>query len=196
MKITVSSIAIALCTTGAFAATTKSPITPPALRGQAALINNTLDLNGTCTNSISIASTASMVDQKSGAGNDKSLPGKPPADTSVTAMDGELTTAGSLRRRHTPLGSVKRETSAFNPVFAGTGTGSNDRDAAIEGTAYLSYALVPNATYDVSACLAYCDNTEGCGECYLRSLITSSQYLDNKFVQFSPISSTNSTIPF
>ncbi|TFK22704.1 hypothetical protein FA15DRAFT_747670 [Coprinopsis marcescibilis] len=31
-------------------------------------------------------------------------------------------------------------------VFAGTGTGASDRDASVQGTAYLTFTLVPNST--------------------------------------------------
>ena len=39
------------------------------------------------------------------------------------------------------------------------GTGPSDRNAAVEGTVYLTYTLVPNATYNVDTCLDYCDRS-------------------------------------
>lgn len=196
MKITVANIALALCTASTFAAAATTAVTPPALRGQAASNNNTLDLSGTGTDSSSIASTANIVEQKDGAGSDNSPPGEPPANTSVTATDGELTAAGSLRRRIASPRSVKRDISEFTEVFAGTGTGPNDRDGSIEGTAYLTYSLVPNATYDVSACLTYCDSVEGCGEDLISPFANFSQAKLYLYAQSSRISSTSSTTLF
>jgi hypothetical protein len=51
-------------------------------------------------------------------------------------------------------------------VFSGTGDSPADRDASIEGTAYLTHTLVGNATYDggLEQCLVWCDGIEGCGE--------------------------------
>ena len=61
------------------------------------------------------------------------------------------------------VGMKKRDDSSYEQVFAGTGTNLTARDGAIEGTAYLTYTLVSNATYDVDDCLAFCDRVQGCG---------------------------------
>ncbi|KAG5642425.1 hypothetical protein DXG03_002799 [Asterophora parasitica] len=52
--------------------------------------------------------------------------------------------------------------SDYTQEFDGTGTAFTDRDAAIEGPAYLTYSVVPNSTYNVDACLATCDRVPGC----------------------------------
>jgi hypothetical protein len=148
------------------------PPSPPARQGQPASTDNTLDLSGTHTDSGNIASTANIVNQKTGATSD-APPNQPPNDTVVTAQDGQLTSAGSLRRRDVPVNFNKRDLSGqgnlakrlpsgYTQVFSGTGTDPSDRDAAIEGTAYLTYSLVSNATYDVDDCLSFCDSTATC----------------------------------
>jgi len=55
-----------------------------------------------------------------------------------------------------------RDPSDYEEVFTGSGTGPNDRDASIEGTAYLTFGLVDNSTYNVDACLAFCDSVDQC----------------------------------
>jgi len=50
----------------------------------------------------------------------------------------------------------------YEVVFEGTGTGPDDRDASIQGTAYLTYTVVPNNTYNVDACLEFCNQVSGC----------------------------------
>lgn len=42
--------------------------------------------------------------------------------------------------------------------------GLTDRDGSIEGTAFLTYTVVPNITYSVDACLSFCNRVEGCGK--------------------------------
>ena len=113
-----------------------------------------------------IVATAKNVDQKSGAAVD-TPPNQPVANTTLTAVDGSLTTAGSdgdSPSRRSFSERLTRRSSDYELVFSGTGTGPNDRDAAIEGTAYLTYSLVSNATYDVEACLSKCDQIETCGK--------------------------------
>lgn len=114
-----------------------------------------------------IVATANNVDQKSGAAVD-SLPNQPVAITTLTAIDGSLITAGSVgnssSRRSFAERSTRRSSSDYELIFSGTGTGPYDRDAAIEGTAYLTYTLVPNATYNVDDCLNKCDQVETCGK--------------------------------
>ena len=130
---------------------------------------------GTNTDSSSIASTANVVDQKSGATGDVP-PDQPVPPTVVTAVNGTLTDAGtnstaSRRSVLSPSQSLsKRDPSDYTLVFSGTGTDPSDRDAAIEGTAYLTYSLVSNATYDVTDCLASCDAVETCGKCFYKRI--------------------------
>lgn len=53
---------------------------------------------------------------------------------------------------------------AYEEVFSGSGTARADRDGSIQGTAYLTYTVVPNSTYNVDACLDFCNSVNGCGE--------------------------------
>ncbi|KIJ33759.1 hypothetical protein M422DRAFT_182877 [Sphaerobolus stellatus SS14] len=46
------------------------------------------------------------------------------------------------------------------PALQGQSNPSND--ASIEGTAYLTYTVVPNSTYNVDACLSFCNTVPGC----------------------------------
>ncbi|KIK62898.1 hypothetical protein GYMLUDRAFT_72584 [Collybiopsis luxurians FD-317 M1] len=138
----------------------------PANKGVPATISDPADFNGTTTDTSAIASTAQQVDQKSGAPTDVA-PNQPVADTTVTAVDGDLvnaTVASTSRRSLTGAAShlSRRNNSNYELVFWGTGTGPNDRDASIEGTAYLTYTVVSNATYDIDDCLAKCDSVDGC----------------------------------
>jgi hypothetical protein len=155
---------------GWIAATTK--IVPPGSKGVWNDPGNTLDLSGTTTDTDTIVSTAKIVDQKGGATGD---PDQPIPSTAVTAVDGQLTpdgTSGSTstsRRRST--GISRRAPSDYELVFSGTGTGPNDRDASIEGTAYLTFTLVDNSTYNVDACLAFCDSVQYCGSSLIISYI-------------------------
>lgn len=140
-----------------------------------------LDLSGTETDATSIAQTVSNVDQKTGI-PDNAPPNLPPADTAVTAVDGDIandpqpvnSTRRSIERRipgrfarHIP---AKRSASDYEQVFAGTGVALSDRDGSIEGTAYLTYTLVSNSTYNVADCLSFCDSVDGCGEFYIMRL--------------------------
>ncbi|KAG6852896.1 hypothetical protein C0991_008293 [Blastosporella zonata] len=133
---------------------------PPSLQGvpgaSAVVVPNVT------TDTQTIADTAAVVVQKSGADSD-ALPNQPVADTTVTAVDGQVvangTTVTSLASRS---GNYKRQLSGYEQVFAGTGTGPTDRDASIEGTAYLTYTLVNNATYNINDCLKFCTGVNGC----------------------------------
>ncbi|KAK7470147.1 hypothetical protein VKT23_001587 [Stygiomarasmius scandens] len=141
-------------------------VVPPALQGQPDA-NSQVDVTGATTDTDSIVSTASQVDQKAGANTD-APPNLPPNSTSITAIDGNLVNttvdavvASSTNSRRS-LNLAKRLTSGYEQVFAGTGTGPNDRDASIEGTAYLTYTVVDNSTYNVQQCLDFCDRVDGC----------------------------------
>ena len=74
------------------------------------------------------------------------------------------------RRREIPgrfARAMKRDYSDYTQVFTGTGTGPSDRDGSIQGTAYLTFTLIPNTTtYEVAtdACQNYCDGIETCGK--------------------------------
>jgi hypothetical protein len=107
--------------------------------------------------------TASQVDQKSGPSID-APPNASISPTTVTAVDGTLTNAsiadaGSSRRRD--AGRPGKRDSGFEKLFDGLSIGQHD--ASIEGTAYLTYTVVNNATYNVQACLDWCANINGCG---------------------------------
>ncbi|KAK7039886.1 hypothetical protein R3P38DRAFT_2770017 [Favolaschia claudopus] len=125
--------------------------------------------SGPSTDSSLIAATVGQVNQKSGAPFDEA----PDADippTGVTAVDGvltsesvsELTGKRSLHRRrpHHNFGRFHRRQSGFEEIFAGLA--ADQHDAAVEGTAYLTYTLVPNSTYNVDACLAWAATVDGC----------------------------------
>ena len=126
-------------------------------------------LKGTLTDKETIAKTANVVDQKGGAFG---KPNHPVLRTVVTAVDGRIvplkksSTSGSTTSRS--LGARSRESltrsvNDYELVFTGTGDSFSARDAAVEGTAYLTFALVPSSTYNVDECLKFCDNTKGCG---------------------------------
>ncbi|KAJ7066539.1 hypothetical protein C8F01DRAFT_705737 [Mycena amicta] len=116
------------------------------------------------TDASSIVQTASIVDQKTGAPSDDTLPGLPQASTKLTALDGQLMDGNipTVETSTSGLGPTRRLADDYELVFSGTQDGVPD--AAIEGTAYLTFYLVPNTTYDagLDACFAYCDGTAGC----------------------------------
>lgn len=128
---------------------------------------NTLNLNGTGTDIQTIASTVQIVNQKGGA-TDNTPPNQPVPETTVTAVDGQLVTnqttvsaaptvLGSFQNSNTP---TKRLISDYEEVFAGSTSGM---DGSIEGTAYLTYTVLPNSTYDIDGCLSFCDSVQQCG---------------------------------
>ncbi|KAG6868836.1 hypothetical protein C0993_009373 [Termitomyces sp. T159_Od127] len=132
---------------------------PPAHRGVPGRAS--VSAANATTDTRTIADTARVVDQKSGA-DAAARPDLPVANTSVTAVDGQVvnaTNAGAAAHR---AGAAKRGARAYAEVFAGNGTRAAGFDAAVEGTAYLTYTLVNNATYDVDACTAFCDRVPGC----------------------------------
>ncbi|KAJ4487605.1 hypothetical protein J3R30DRAFT_3654104 [Lentinula aciculospora] len=144
-----------------------SGLVAPAYQGVPATVNDPPDFNGTSTDASSIDSTAHQVNQKAGAPPD-APPNQPVSNTTLTALDGDLVNATIpvSRRGLSDSASqshlMRRNNSNYELVFWGTGTGPDDRDASIEGTAYLTYTVVSNATYDIDDCLAQCDSVSGC----------------------------------
>lgn len=138
---------------------------PPASKGTWYNPATALDLTGTGTDTDSIVNTALAVNQTAGAAG-ATDPNQPIPPTQVTAVDGTLTAAGSVDGNTTSSRRsllFSRDPSDYEEVFTGSGTGPNDRDASIEGTAYLTFGLVDNSTYNVDACLAFCDSVDQCG---------------------------------
>ncbi|KAH6902246.1 hypothetical protein BKA70DRAFT_1113318, partial [Coprinopsis sp. MPI-PUGE-AT-0042] len=104
------------------------------------------------------------------------LPNQPIRDTviapaaAVVQVDKAAPTAaawspvGAITESSPPAKSKRADRRAYDMVFSGTGRDSDDRDASIEGTAYLTHTLVSNATYEggLEECLAWCDGIEGC----------------------------------
>ena len=139
-------------------------VVPPGSKGVWNDPANTLDLSGTTTDTDTILATAQTVDQKSGADGD---PNQPIPITTVTAVDGQLTpdgtSSGSTTPRRRSTGVSRRSPADYQLVFSGTGTGPTDRDGSIQGTAYLTFTVVDNSTYNVNACLAFCDSVQQCG---------------------------------
>ena len=122
------------------------------------------------TDTDTIVSTIEIVDQKTGPLVDET-PNQPVPETVVTAIDGELTEAGTdAASRATSLRTVSRRTvskraiSDYHEVFSGTGfKADSSRDASIQGTAYLTFTIVNNATYNIADCLNFCSSVPQCG---------------------------------
>ncbi|KAJ6481064.1 hypothetical protein C8R45DRAFT_320151 [Mycena sanguinolenta] len=137
-------------------------IVPPAQQG---LPNQTPDdVTPPTPDNDLIAQTAGQVNQKAAAPID--VP--PNADvppTGVTAVDGtianatiaDVSAANSTRR---DLGRFGKRQSGFKELFPGLAAGVHD--ASIEGTAYLTYTVKDNSTYNVDACLSWCAGIQGC----------------------------------
>ncbi|KAJ7301698.1 hypothetical protein DFH08DRAFT_1090122 [Mycena albidolilacea] len=109
-----------------------------------------------------IVQTASQVDQKSGP-SVNAPPNASIAPTVVTAVDGTLTNstvADASPSRRRDVGRLGKRDSGFEKLFDGISVGQHD--ASIEGTAYLTYTVVNNATYNVQACLDWCAGIDGC----------------------------------
>ncbi|KAK7025236.1 fruit-body specific protein a, partial [Favolaschia claudopus] len=118
-------------------------------------------LPSSLTDTATIVNTANIVDQVRGAPTDGTPPGLPQASTMITALDGELGLSNISTAGSAPNGSRRRDLSdGYEQVFEGT----PDNDAPIVGTAYLTYILVSNSSYEQgrSECLAHCSNTDGC----------------------------------
>ncbi|GLB40797.1 hypothetical protein LshimejAT787_0900120 [Lyophyllum shimeji] len=160
LTVTLLAITVNAATTG---------IVPPSQRGiPGSFTTVDLDLNGTTTDNSNIASTVPLVDQKGGATND-APPNQPVPETTVTAVDGQVVDANTTVTALTGNANIRRTSDltkrlvpGYEQVFDGTGTLEKDRDGSIEGTAYLTYTVVSNATYDIDACLNFCNRVEGC----------------------------------
>ncbi|KAG5635908.1 hypothetical protein H0H81_009689 [Sphagnurus paluster] len=152
LTITLLAVSINAATTG---------IVPPSQRGQPDSFGPGIDLNTTITNTDHIESTVPLVDQKAGA-NDDTPPNSPVPVTVVTALDGQLvnSTIADIAVAQRPT-LAKRDT-AYEQVFAGNGVNFADRDGSIQGTAYLTYTVVSNSTYNVQDCLDFCSRVNGC----------------------------------
>ncbi|KAF5346472.1 hypothetical protein D9756_010062 [Leucocoprinus leucothites] len=141
-------------------------IAPNTLLEPATPVNNSLTLDGTDTDSDTIASTVQIVDQKSSAPVD-APPDLPPPPVTITAVDGELTNStippsdNNSTARHSQDLS-KRLIDGYDVVFEGSGTGLTDRDGSIQGTAYLTFTVVSNHTYNVDDCLKFCSGIKEC----------------------------------
>ncbi|KAF5371757.1 hypothetical protein D9758_003513 [Tetrapyrgos nigripes] len=134
----------------------------PAYGGVPIADAGSVDFNSSLTDTDSIVSTAQIVDQKGGAAGDVIPP--PPPPVTLTAIDGDLVnvTVDSLVADQTQSSPTKRSVKDYVQIFKGTGTGPNDRDGSIEGTGYLTFTVVDNSTYNVDACLNFCDRVEQC----------------------------------
>ncbi|KAF8205867.1 hypothetical protein K438DRAFT_1917903 [Mycena galopus ATCC 62051] len=141
-----------------------SGVVPPGNQGSPFQpIGDTITTPPTPNNTL-IAQTANEVDQKSGAPFD-APPNLEVSPTMVTAIDGEITNAtipglsvSSNRRRYIPR--IQQRQSGFQNSFHGLPL--DQHDAAIEGTAYLTYTVVNNATYNIKACTDWCNTIQGC----------------------------------
>ncbi|KAJ7224174.1 hypothetical protein GGX14DRAFT_424590 [Mycena pura] len=139
---------------------------PPALQAAQGSATSALVLPSDFTDTDTIHQTAMLVDQKAGAPADNTPPGLPQAPTMVTAQDGEIVVgevsdSNSVRTlRH----AGRRAVSDYEMIFNGTTTFDGKADAAVEGTAYLTYTIVTNASYTQgkSECLDFCDKSAGC----------------------------------
>ncbi|KAH6904684.1 hypothetical protein BKA70DRAFT_528375 [Coprinopsis sp. MPI-PUGE-AT-0042] len=142
-------------------------IVPPASQG---VLNQPQELpEPPLTDTDTIVSTLEIIDQKTGPLVDE-VPNLPVPETVVTAVDGELTEAGSdptirVTSQATPSRRAveKRAISDYQQVFEGTGLrADSSRDASIQGTAYLTFTIVNNATYNVADCLNFCSSVSQC----------------------------------
>ncbi|KAE9403666.1 hypothetical protein BT96DRAFT_964469 [Gymnopus androsaceus JB14] len=141
----------------------------PAYQGIPADDSNSSNFNGTTTDSASITDTANQVaninETYTGA-TANTPPNAPAANTTITAVDGNLVNGtvptSTTRRSLAQTQLSRRNDSNYELAFWGTGTDPEDRDASIMGTAYLTYTVVDNSTYNIDDCLAFCDSVPGC----------------------------------
>ncbi|KAJ7091424.1 hypothetical protein B0H15DRAFT_883757 [Mycena belliarum] len=136
---------------------------PPALQAAQDSANGTVAIPSILTDTSKIIETVGVINQKAGAPSDGTLPGLPQAPTVLTALDGEITVSKVPDANSTtdaPHGAGRRGVSDYKLVFYGTAT----HDAAVEGTAYLTFNVVTNSSYSMglAECLTFCDRTTGC----------------------------------
>ncbi|KAF8650694.1 hypothetical protein AX16_005068 [Volvariella volvacea WC 439] len=162
-------------TVSAASVRTRATVLTPAQKAQQDSDPQPLNLDGTGTDIDTIMSTIPLVNQKTGA-NDNAPPSSDVPPTVITAIDGNVTVAGTsgdalLAVLHgdttdptITTGSTlqRRDVADYTEIFGGTGRGTADRDASIQGTAYLTYTVVSNDTYNIDACLGFCDSVKGC----------------------------------
>ncbi|KAK7017672.1 hypothetical protein R3P38DRAFT_3559890 [Favolaschia claudopus] len=148
-------------------AATTPTITPPGHKG---LPNQPIaDIAHPTTDNAAIVQAVTEVDQKTAPPIDAE-PDINIAPTIVTAIDGTITNStvdavapptdqsGSRKKRGRNFG--RRAAPKFEKIFDGLPQGQHD--ASVEGTAYLTYTVVNNATYNVQACLDWCAGINGC----------------------------------
>jgi hypothetical protein len=85
--------------------------------------------------------------------------------SSVTAIDGKLVLpapASSDQKSIRGGPPLTRSLADYELVFNGTGLSPSARDAAIQGTAYLTFTLLPNVSYNIDGCLRFCDTVPAC----------------------------------
>ncbi|KAJ7897717.1 hypothetical protein B0H14DRAFT_3589771 [Mycena olivaceomarginata] len=109
-----------------------------------------------------IAQTAGQVDQKAAPPVD-APPNADVPPTGVTTVNGTITNttiaeASAARRRD--VRRFGKRLSRFEKVFDGKPAGQHN--TSIEGTAYPTYTVVPNPTYNVQACLDWAATIDGC----------------------------------
>ncbi|KAJ7617876.1 hypothetical protein FB45DRAFT_1034111 [Roridomyces roridus] len=137
-----------------------SAVVPPGKQG--ALDQPVDDTPAPTPDNDAIADTAGQVNQKSSVPV-TAVPSDNVPATTVTALDGDLVNAtvasvvdSSSRRRKRQSSQPGEYVEIFYPLAPGV------HDASIEGTAYLTYTVVNNATYNIKDCLAFCDKVDGC----------------------------------
>ncbi|KAK7018361.1 hypothetical protein R3P38DRAFT_2715610 [Favolaschia claudopus] len=148
-------------------AATTPTITPPGHKG---LPNQPIaDISHPTTDNAAIVQAVTEVDQKTAPPID-AAPNINIAPTVVTAIDGTITNttvdavapptdrSDSRKKRERKFG--RRAVPKFEKIFDGLPQGQHD--ASVEGTAYLTYTVVNNATYNVQACLDWCAGIDGC----------------------------------
>ncbi|KAG6827736.1 hypothetical protein H0H92_010614 [Tricholoma furcatifolium] len=127
----------------------------PAANTTVTAVNGQVVSNGTSVASVADSSASADTSDDSDDSSDSSTSTSSKRSVAVKRQSTNSTLTFSN-------GQVYGENGNYVRVFKGTGMNATDRDAAIEGTAYLTYTLVNNATYNIADCLAYCDSIEGC----------------------------------
>ncbi|KAI8803374.1 hypothetical protein BJ742DRAFT_503250 [Cladochytrium replicatum] len=95
------------------------------------------------------------------AAGDVGPPSQPVPKTSVIASTVDLDTALAPSMEPTHQRAERRSVEGFEPVFL-VDPLAGCKDASINGIAYLTYRVIPNNTYNVEACLQFCDSEPKC----------------------------------